>query len=348
MPEEGISLTENSKLLTTPELQRLVSLFASMGVNKIRLTGGEPLVRPDVEKVCEIIASTEGIRTVGMTTNGILLPRKIHALHAAGLNALNISLDTLDESKFMLVTRRKGLAKVLDSIRLAEHLGYNPVKVNCVVMRGVNDDEIPDFVKMTKDRPLEVRFIEFMPFDDNKWSRAKMVPFMEMMDRVEKYLASVAPQPEFEESVAAGLSNKGNPASSSVPAPLGTPLVMRNGAEYKSRFGFRLKHVPGGETASIFQAPGYRGRIGFITSMTDHFCSSCNRLRLTADGNLKVCLFGEDELSLTKLMREGASDNELEVAIRGAVTQKHFSHGGKVTPEDISQGHNRPMIKIGG
>ena len=301
MPEQGIDLTPNENLLSRTELSRLVRLFAALGVTKVRLTGGEPLVYKEIVSVCQDIRSIPQITQLGITTNGILLPRKIVELKAAGVTSLNISLDTLDESKFMLIARRNGLGKVIDSIAMAESLGYSPVKVNCVVMKNVNDDELVEFAKLTRNRPLEMRFIEYMPFDDNAWSRTKMISFMEMVDIIEKGLA--------------------------------TKLVP---AEERS------------ETAKLFRVPGYRGTVGFITSMTTNFCATCNRLRLTADGNLKVCLFGAEEVSLRDAMRSGADDNKLEEIIRSALNGKHFSHGGKSSPEELAATQNRPMIKIGG
>lgn len=304
MPEHGIPLTPSNELLSRDEFLRVIEIFAKCGVKKVRLTGGEPLLYQGIVDIVKSIRSIPGIDTLGMTTNGILLPRYLERLHDAGLNKLNISLDTLDESKFIMISRRNGLSKVLDSIKMAEALGFDPVKINCVVMRGINTDEIASLARMAEHRNLEVRFIEYMPFDDNHWSRAKMFSFMETMDVIEKEIGKKL-----------------------------VPSVAR------------------GETAKLFNIDGFRGRIGFITSMTTHFCGTCNRLRLTADGNVKNCLFGEEEVSLRDLIRrspQGASDAELEEAIRVCVTKKHFSHGGKNSPEEIAASHNRPMIRIGG
>jgi len=301
MPEQGIDLTPSPGLLTTDEILRLASTFADMGVTKIRLTGGEPLVRKDIVEICEQLAALPGIKHLGITTNAILLPRYIERLRRAGVTALNVSLDTLDADRYMLITRRNGLGKVLDSIRMAEALGYDPVKINCVVMNGVNDDELGAFAELTRDRPLEVRFIEYMPFDDNKWERRKMMPFMAMMDRIEQH------------------------------------------------HGLKLVHEARGETAQLFRLPGFRGRVGFIASMTTAFCGTCNRLRLTADGNLKVCLFGEDEWSLRDAMRApGATDESVRELVRDALWAKYAGHGGKASAEEIAATANRPMIKIGG
>jgi len=184
MPEEGVPLTHSQELLTSDEIVRVAQVFASEGVKKIRLTGGEPLVRRDVVSIVERLAAIPGIQTVAMTTNGLTLSRKLPALQQAGLTHLNISLDTLIPEKFEFVSRRPkaGHGKVMRAIEDSLKLGFTPVKVNCVVMRGLNEDEIINFVEQTKDKALDVRFIEYMPFDGNKWNTKKMVPYQEMLD----------------------------------------------------------------------------------------------------------------------------------------------------------------------
>nr|XP_050856026.1 molybdenum cofactor biosynthesis protein 1 isoform X2 [Vespula vulgaris] len=271
MPAEGVKLTARDGILKTEEIIRLADLFTKEGICKIRLTGGEPTVRKDVVDIVEQVA---------ITTNGLTLTRQLPALQRAGLDALNISLDTLKADRFERFTRRKGWAKVMASIDLAVQLGYNPVKVNCVVMRGFNDDELVHFVNMTKDRPLDIRFIEYMPFDGNEWKENKMVSFDEMKKIIRQTY------PEFQ-----ALPNKAN------------------------------------DTSKAYQVPGFVGQIGFITSMTHNFCSSCNRLRITADGNLKVCLFeGESEVSLRDVLRNEGSEEDLKNIIRNAVWGKKKQH----------------------
>ncbi|XP_019083001.1 PREDICTED: cyclic pyranopterin monophosphate synthase, mitochondrial isoform X7 [Camelina sativa] len=184
MPSEGVELTPNSDLLSQSEIVRLAGLFVSAGVNKIRLTGGEPTVRKDIEEICMQLSSLKGLKNLAITTNGITLARKLPKLQECGLDSLNISLDTLVPAKFEFLTRRKGHDRVMKSIDTAIELGYNPVKVNCVLMRGLNDDEICDFVDLTRDKPINVRFIEFMPFDGNVWNVKKLVPYAEVMDKV--------------------------------------------------------------------------------------------------------------------------------------------------------------------
>ncbi|XP_064504531.1 molybdenum cofactor biosynthesis protein 1 isoform X3 [Pseudopipra pipra] len=241
MPEEGVKLTPKSELLTAQEIITLARLFVKEGVEKIRLTGGEPLIRPDVVDIV-------------------------------------------------------GFHKVMEGIHKATELGYRPVKVNCVVMRGLNEDELLDFVDFTKDLPLDVRFIEYMPFDGNKWNFKKMVSYKEMLDTIKQRW----------------------------------PELERLPCETSS-------------TAKSYKVPHFQGQISFITSMSEHFCGSCNRLRITADGNLKVCLFGNSEVSLRDHLRSGASEEELVQIIGAAVGRKKKQHAGMF---NISQMKNRPMILI--
>ncbi|XP_055261825.1 molybdenum cofactor biosynthesis protein 1 isoform X2 [Moschus berezovskii] len=279
MPEEGVPLTPKADLLTTEEILTLARLFVKEGVDKIRLTGGEPLIRPDVVDIVAQLRRLEGLRTIGITTNGINLARLLPQLQKAGLSAINISLDTLVPAKFEFIVRRKGFHKVMEGIHKAIELGYSPVKVNCVVMRGLNEDELLDFVALTEGLPLDVRFIEYMPFDGNKWNFKKMVSYKEMLDTLQQQWPELEKLPEEESS-----------------------------------------------TAKAFKIPGFRGQVSFITSMSEHFCGTCNRLRITADGNLKVCLFGNSEVSLRDHLRAGASEEELLRVIGAAVGRKKRQH----------------------
>ncbi|XP_021491917.1 molybdenum cofactor biosynthesis protein 1 isoform X2 [Meriones unguiculatus] len=297
MPEEGVSLTPKADLLTTAEILTLARLFVKEGVDKIRLTGGEPLIRPDVVDIVAQLHQLEGLKTIGVTTNGINLARLLPQLQQAGLNAVNISLDTLVPAKFEFIVRRKGFHKVMEGIHKAIELGYRPVKVNCVVMRGLNEDELLDFVALTEGLPLDVRFIEYMPFDGNKWNFRKMVSYKEMLDTIQQQWPGLQKLPEEDSS-----------------------------------------------TAKAFKIPGFQGQVSFITSMSEHFCGTCNRLRITADGNLKVCLFGNSEVSLRDHLRAGASEEELLRIIGAAVGRKKRQHAGMF---NIAQMKNRPMILIG-
>ncbi|MEZ4701986.1 MAG: GTP 3',8-cyclase MoaA [Rhodothermales bacterium] len=298
MPAEGVPLKPHADILTFEEIERLSRLFVEAGVTKIRLTGGEPLVRKDVEDVVGRIGRLEGLRTFAMTTNGLLLPKKLPALHAAGVNLLNISLDTLREDRFATITRREGFELVMRAIDMAIEYGYRPVKINCVVLRGFNDDELADFVTLTREKPIEVRFIEYMPFEGNGWKDDRFMAYTEMIERIE--------------------------------------------AEHP---GLARQEDGPNETSKTYRVPGYAGSVGFITSMSENFCGGCNRLRITADGNLKVCLFGNAEVSLRDAMRAGASDATMREIVEAAVQRKKAAHAGMY---NIAAGENRPMILIGG
>ncbi|KAN0000256.1 hypothetical protein ACTFIZ_000691 [Dictyostelium cf. discoideum] len=293
MPEEGVMLSQADKILTSDEIIRLSKLFVSAGVNKIRFTGGEPLVRKDVEPLIEEVGKIKGLEKIGITTNGILLNRKLDRLHKAGVNLLNISLDTLNSDKFTLITRRLGWDRVFQSIDNALKLDNIKVKVNCVIMKGLNDMEICDFVEMTRDKSVEIRFIEYMPFDGNLWSDKKFLSYTDMIKIIhEKY-----------------------------------PTFKR----------YTIEEEEPNNTSKTYHVPGFKGKVGFITSMSEHFCSSCNRLRITADGNLKVCLFGNTEVNLRDRIRDGASDQQLLEIINAAVLKKKASHAEKSKNKSIKQ-----------
>ncbi|KAF2261790.1 molybdenum cofactor biosynthesis prote [Lojkania enalia] len=339
MPEEGVPLSPPAHLLTTPEIFYLSSLFVSQGVNKIRLTGGEPTVRRDIVPLMQSIGSlrSKGLRELALTTNGISLHRKLDSMVEAGLTGVNLSLDTLDPFQFQIMTRRKGFEAVMKSIdRVLEmkKLGANiKLKVNCVVMRGLNEREIIPFVELGREKDIEVRFIEYMPFGGNKWSQGKMISFQEMLD------------------------------------------IIRT--KYPD-----LRKVPGhkNDTSKTYEVPGFVGKVGFITSMTNDFCGTCNRLRITGDGNLKVCLHGNAEVSLRDLLRKdnggepidqeaferirqiemdrrdgrlsdqtvlgwGQREKELLQVIGAAVKRKAEKHA---DIGDLENMENRPMILIGG
>lgn len=299
MPPEGICRKPREEILRFDELLRLVRLLARMGIRKVRLTGGEPLVRRDIEQLVAEIAATPGIETVGLTTNGVLLGRLAAALRAAGLTRLNVSLDTLRPERFQRIALRDNYADVRAGIEAALQAGFAPLRLNVVVMGGINDDEICDFVRLTAGQPLDVRFIEYMPFQANRWHEAAFVPYRVMLQRIMR---------EF-------------------------PLACCDDDPQATTAG---KH---------FRVPGFVGSIGFITSMSDHFCGSCNRLRLLADGGLKACLFDPHPVNLRPPLRSGASDAELESLIRRAVAGKAPQH--PVT-QDLVHLDNQSMIQIGG
>ncbi|KAL3481931.1 hypothetical protein BJX99DRAFT_217825 [Aspergillus californicus] len=274
MPEEGIELSPQARLLTSPEIVYLSSMFVSQGVTKIRLTGGEPTVRKDIVPLMQSIGELrrDGLREICLTTNGISLHRKLEPMVEAGLTGVNLSLDTLDPFQFQIMTRRKGFDAVMKSInRILDmnKMGAGiKLKINCVVMRGLNEREIVPFVEMGRDSPIEVRFIEYMPFDGNKWSQGKMVPYQEMLALIrEKY------------------------------------PTLEKVTDHKN------------DTSKTYRIPGFQGRVGFITSMTHNFCGTCNRLRITSDGNLKVCLFGNAEVSLRDIIRKQNNGEPIDEAV---------------------------------
>ncbi|KAK8114070.1 molybdenum cofactor biosynthesis protein 1 A, partial [Apiospora kogelbergensis] len=280
MPEEGVPLSPQKELLTTPEIIMLSSVFVSQGVNKIRLTGGEPTVRKDILPLMQQLGSLRpyGLRELCLTTNGLALHRKLDDMVEAGLTGVNLSLDTLDPFQFQIMTRRKGFDAVMRSmdkvLELNRHGAGLKLKINCVVMRGVNDREILLFVDMTREKDIEIRFIEYMPFDGNRWNKNKMVSYSEMLDRIrEKY------------------------------------PTLEKVQDHKN------------DTSKTWKIPGFAGKIGFITSMTHNFCGTCNRLRITSDGNLKVCLFGNAEVSLRDILRESNNGDPIEAEAYEAMKQ---------------------------
>ncbi|NP_001343868.1 GTP 3',8-cyclase [Caenorhabditis elegans] len=279
MPAEGVPLKPKDKMLSNSEVLRLVKLFAAHGVDKVRLTGGEPTIRKDIVHIVEGISSTPGIKEVGITTNGLVLQRFLPQLRDAGLTKINISIDSLDREKFAKMTRRDGFDKVWKAIELAR--GYYPkVKLNVVVLKHQNENEVVDFVNLTKDRNLDVRFIEFMPFGGNEFKNDNFIGYREMLNLiVDKYGDGV----------------------------------------------IRLSDSPN-DTTKAYKIDGFQGQFGFITSMSDHFCNTCNRLRITADGNLKVCLHGNSEVSLRDRIRCGDSDEQLSEVIQKAVNNKKARH----------------------
>ncbi|MFC1957955.1 GTP 3',8-cyclase MoaA [Chloroflexota bacterium] len=286
-----------SEVLSYEEIQRIVQVAASMGISKVRLTGGEPLMRPDINKLIMMISRIDGIDDISLTTNGLLLAAQAVEIKEAGLNRVNVSLDTLNEEKFQRITGRDKLAEVLSGIAAARSAGLNPVKINMVVLKGINDDEVVNFARMTIDREWHVRFIEFMPFGMPHADAFKTVSTREIRERIQS-LGEMEPY--------TGKSGNG--------------------------------------PARYYRLSGARGTIGFISPMTEHFCHSCNRLRLTSDGKLRPCLLDDDEVDLKERLRAGASDDELEQLIRQAVAMKmerhHLSDG--LVPEE------RPMYQIGG
>lgn len=305
MPEEGIPLRSHHEMLSYDDIERLVRLATRFGIRKVRLTGGEPLARRNIEDLVARITALPGIEAVALTTNGALLPAKAQALKAAGLSRVNISLDTLDESQFAQITRCGRLQDTLAGIDAALQAGFDPVKVNCVAVKSL-DQDFGAFALLTKDRPLHVRFIEFMPIGDTScggtnWTSEDIIPSLQLKALIDKRLAELGLPPL-------------EPAQQHAPVTWGP--------------------------AQSFRVPGARGTIGFITPMSNHFCSACNRVRATADGKLRPCLFSDVEYDALDALRNG-TDQDVERLLEKTIGTKPANHVG-VT------GTARTMSQIGG
>jgi cyclic pyranopterin phosphate synthase len=273
--------TPRSKVLSFEEIERFVRIAVRLGIEKIRLTGGEPLLRQEIEKLVAKLAAIEGVRDLAMTTNGFHFQEKAVALRDAGLRRISFSLDSLDRANFQKITGRDALGEVLAGIRLAQELELNPVKVNAVIIRGVNDHEVEALAEFGRAQGLAMRFIEFMPLDSARaWLKELVVPAREILERL---------QTRF---------------------PLQRVSADKNLSE----------------TARRWTWAGEPGEIGLIAPVSEPFCGHCNRLRLTADGHLRTCLFSVTEHDFRARLRNGAGDEELEAALKEAVWSKEARH----------------------
>jgi len=275
MPSEGVPLIPHSEILSYEEISTVAQVEAKLGINKIRLTGGEPLVRAQLPKLVRMLSQIKGINEISLTTNGVLLKKYALELKLAGLTRVNVSLDTLRADKFRLITRSGGLEEVLDGIEAAKNAGLHPVKINMVVMRGINDDEVLDFANMTYKEGWHVRFVELMPFS----IITEFVPSSELRQHISS-LGTLEP----------------------CPPPAG------NGP------------------AGYYRLSGAKGCIGFISPITEPFCSSCNRIRLTSRGQLCPCLLSDDGIDLKGPLRNNASVQELKHLIWKVVASKPEHH----------------------
>jgi len=298
MPEEDYEFTPHSRLMQPEEIESLAKLFVENGVNKIRLTGGEPLVRKDAADI--IIRLSKLPVKLTLTTNATRLHDFVDVLEEAKVSSLNISLDTLDPDKFNIITRRDSFKRVMDNINLMIARNFH-VKVNVVVMKGMNDYEINDFVAWTKDTPVHVRFIEFMPFEGNRWTSNQVFTWNEMLDEISKKFS---------------------------------PVALKGDAH---------------DTAKKYSIEGHKGTFAVISTMSSPFCAGCNRMRLTADGKMKNCLFSQKETDLLTALRKG---EDVLPLIKESIASKAKELGGqftkdfeKIHTEDL---HNRSMISIGG
>lgn len=296
MPPEGVPLMAHSELLSYEEISAVVQVVAELGINKIRLTGGEPLVRSGLPRLVEMLSHIEGVDDISLTTNGTLLKEYASKLKQAGLSRVNISLDTLKADRFRYVTRLGELKDVIDGIKAAKDAGFHPVKINMVVMRGINDNEVLDFAKLTYKDGWHVRFIELIPFV----AAAQLVPSSELQQHIQS---------------------------------LG-PLLEADSFQ---------STITGNGPAKYYCLPGAKGTIGFISPVTEPFCSHCNRLRLTSNGQLCPCLLSDDGIDLKRPLRNSASPEELRHLILKVVSSKPERH-------HLLDGlmPNRGMSQIGG
>ena len=300
MPADHVQFMERKELLSFEEIERFVRIVVPLGVNKVRLTGGEPLVRRDLHKLVAKVSQIPGITDIGLTTNGVLLSEQAQSLYDAGLRRLNVSLDVLDAEKFREITRREGFERVVEGIQKAREVGFDPVKINAVSIRGITESEIVPLGHFARETGCEVRFIEYMPLDaDAAWEREKVLFAHEIIEVLSEEIAPLVP---------AGEHDPRTPA---------TDYVFEDGI----------------------------GRIGFIPSVSQPFCESCNRFRLTADGKLRNCLFSLEEADVKSLLRGAATDDEIIAAVRNNISEKWAGHqinvAGFVQPK-------RPMYSIGG
>jgi cyclic pyranopterin phosphate synthase len=279
MPEEVVFL-DKGELLTFEEITRFVHVAVGLGIDKIRLTGGEPLMRRELPRLVQMISGISGIRDVGLTTNGILLAGQAQALYDAGLRRINVSLDTLDPDRFRQISRRDGLDKVLAGIFAAKKAGFHPIKVNAVSIRHFTEQEVIPLARFAREHGLEMRFIEYMPIGADQWERDKVYFAHEIMDQLEQAIAPLVPVPDYDPRAPA----------------------------------MEFQYTDGG------------GRIGIIASVSRPFCLSCNRIRLTADGKLRNCLFALDEVDVKHLLRENASAETVADVIRLNVHAKWEGH----------------------
>jgi cyclic pyranopterin phosphate synthase len=280
MPADGLPWLERSEVLTFEEIERVVRLMVAMGVEDVRLTGGEPLVRREFPRLVSMLSVIDGLEDLSLTTNGYLLERDAAALVDAGINRVNVSIDSLARDRFFQITRRDSLAQVLRGLdTLAEHPEVHPIKVNAVAMRGFTEEEAIPFAEFARTTAFQVRFIEFMPLDaDQAW----------------------------------------------------TPDQVLTGEELRQiiHAAFPLEELPRepSATARVFRFADGKGEIGFINPVSEPFCSDCNRVRLTAEGKLRTCLFSLHETDLREPLRSGATDTELEQIVRDAVWRKELKH----------------------
>ncbi|MBW2148466.1 MAG: GTP 3',8-cyclase MoaA [Deltaproteobacteria bacterium] len=299
MPEAGIPSMGHGSIMRYEEILRVARVAVGLGIRKIRVTGGEPLVRRGITEFMRQVIQLPGLRELTLTTNGVLLEEKAQELYDLGVRRINVSLDTLTREKFAHITRRDLLMTVMNGIQKASEVGFYPIKINVVAIRGFNDDEILDFARITEKHPLHVRFIEYMPIGDGMaWSADCSISAEEIRSVIQRY----------------------------------RPLEP-------------VAHYNSDGPAQMFAFVGAAGRVGFISSLSNSFCNSCNRLRLTADGKLRNCLFSDEETDLLALLRSSATDEQVAEMLTRCIRSKpanHLIHTGRIRT------CHRSMSSIGG
>lgn len=300
MPEHDVKFVPREEVLTFEEIARFVRIAVGLGIVKVRLTGGEPLVRKGVDALVGMLRAIDGVKDLALTTNAVLLAEQAEALYAAGLRRLNVHLDTLDEARFARITRYDGLARVLDGLAAAKRLGFGPIKINAVAVKGLTEPDIVPLARFGRESGFEVRFIEFMPLDaQGLWDRSRVLTAAEIVDVLSREISPLEAIPA---------ENSRAPAT-----------------EYRYADGV--------------------GRVGFIASVSQPFCENCNRVRLTADGKLRNCLFAIEETDILGALRGGSTDEEIAATVRATVWKKWEGHE---INTDRFVAPPRPMYAIGG
>jgi GTP 3',8-cyclase len=281
MPDEGMDFVPHDEILSYEEMLHLVKVSVRSGIRKVRLTGGEPLVRKNFVSFLERLSAIEDLKEISLTTNGVLLKDYASGIRQCGICRINVSLDSLKPERFFHITRRDLFHKVWEGIETAERLNFHPIKINVVAMRGINDDEVLDFARLTLEKPFHVRFIEFMPVGkNNNWSSERFISTGEVLARI-KAVGDLEP----------------------------------------------VEHHAMDGPAERFRIRGARGEVGFISAVSNHFCDTCNRLRLTAEGRLRGCLFSDKEIDVKTPLREGKGDDYLAGLLSRAIAEKPAGPG---------------------
>lgn len=334
MPEDGVCKKSHEVMLTEEEMVHAVCAAASLGINKVRITGGEPLVKRNILSICSRIADVPGIEQLCITTNGVKLADMAQQLKDAGVSRINISLDTLNPEKYRFLTRRGNIEDALRGLKAAVNAGFDKVKINTVLIGGINDDEIRDLTDLTMKYPVDVRFIELMPMYDSGdfgpkayISADKVLEVLPMLEPVEyRNLGSV-------------------PGKSEPAAQVLTELADEQGSQYNLMHGHAMEDKEptrdDNSVARLFKLPGAMGCIGLINPISNHFCARCNRIRITADGFIKPCLHKETEYSI-----KGLSEEEMKMQLVRAISEKPQWHGELSAGKRSHAGRN--MNQIGG